>query len=285
MSAPLLLLAPLLAQLGPPLPRTTMPEVDRPSRQQPARQPTAPVPAPATTRETDCQVLVRSDPPAALEFAETWRGGSTSMNDRAAAEHCRGMAAAALNRWEEAEEAFAAARDTTPANERTARARLGLLAGNAALARGEAGRAIEALDEAQSEAIGAGDTRLNGEIAIDRARALVSLGREADAAGALAQARNQVPDNAQAWLLSATLSRRQSRLVEAQVQIQRAAELLPVDPEIGLEAGVIAALSGRDEAARKSFRSVIAAAPDSVIARTAQSYLDQLGPEASSPRR
>lgn len=285
MSAPLLLLAPLLAQLGPPLPRTTMPEVDRPSRQQPAQQPPAPVPASATTREADCQVLVRSDPPAALEFAETWRGGSASMSERAAAEHCRGMAAAALNRWEEAEEAFAAARDTTPANERAARARLGLLAGNAALARGEAGRAIEALDEAQSEAIGAGDTRLNGEIAIDRARALVALGREADGAGALAQARNQVPDNAQAWLLSATLSRRQGRLVEAQAQIQRAAELLPVDPEIGLEAGVIAALSGRDEAARKSFRSVIAAAPDSVIARTAQSYLDQLGPEASSPGR
>ncbi len=281
MSAPFLLLVPLLAQLGPPLPRTSMPEVDSPPR----REQAAPAPAPATTRETDCQVLVRSDPPAALDFAETWREGSASMSGRAAAEHCRGMAAAALERWDDAEEAFRAARDSTPANERAARSRLGLLTGNAALARNEAGRAIEALDEAQSEAIGAGDTKLAGEIAIDRARALVILGREADAAGALAQARNQVPDNPQGWLLSATLSRRQGRLVDAQTQIQRAAELLPVDPEIGLEAGVIAALSGRDEAARKSFRSVIAAAPGSLPAKTAQSYLDQLGPEAPSPAR
>ena len=281
MPSPLLLFAPLLAQLGPPLPRTAMPEVDPQTR----REQPAPVQAPATTRETDCQVLVRSDPPAAADFAESWRDASTTMSERAAAEHCRGMAAAALDHWDDAEEAFRAARDSTPANERAARARLGLLAGNAALARDEAGRAIEALDEAQSEAIGAADTRLAGEIAIDRARALVALGREADAAGALAQARSQVPDNAQAWLLSATLSRRQGNLAEAQAQIQHAAELLPVDPEIGLEAGVIAALAGRDEAARKSFRSVIAAAPGSPPAKTAQSYLDQLGPEAASPVR
>ena len=258
-----------------------MPEVDPQTRREQAQ----PAPTPATTRETDCIVLVRSDPPAALDFAGNWRDESASMSERAAAEHCRGMAAAALDRWDDAEEAFRAARDSTPANERTARARLGLLAGNAALARGEAGRAIEALDEAQSEAIGAADTKLGGEIAIDRARALVALGREADAAGALAQARSQVPDNAQGWLLSATLSRRQGKLVDAQAQIQHAAELLPIDPEIGLEAGVIAALSGRDEAARKSFRSVITAAPGSPIAKTAQSYLDQLGPEASSPGR
>lgn len=281
MPSPLLLFAPLLAQLGPPLPRTAMPEVDPQTR----REQAAPAPAPATTRETDCQVLVRSDPPAAVDFAETWRDASTTMSERAAAEHCRGMAAAALEHWDDAEEAFRAARDSTPANERAARARLGLLAGNAALARGEPGRAIEALDEAQSEAIGAADTKLGGEIAIDRARALVALKREADAAGALAQARSQVPDNAQGWLLSATLSRRQGNLAEAQAQIQRAAELLPVDPEIGLEAGVIAALAGRDEAARKSFRSVIAAAPGSPTAKTAQSYLDQLGPEAASPVR
>ncbi len=281
MPSPLLLFAPLLAQFGPPLPRTAMPEVDPQTR----REQAAPAPAPATTRETDCQVLVRSDPPAAVDLAETWRDASTTMSERAAAEHCRGMAAAALEHWDDAEEAFRAARDSTPANERAARARLGLLAGNAALARGEPGRAIEALDEAQSEAIGAADTKLGGEIAIDRARALVALKREADAAGALAQARAQVPDNAQGWLLSATLSRRQGNLAEAQAQIQRAAELLPVDPEIGLEAGVIAALSGRDEAARKSFRSVIAAAPGSPTAKTAQSYLDQLGPEAASPVR
>jgi TolA-binding protein len=67
------------------------------------------------------------------------------------------------------------------------------------------------------------------------------------------------------------------------IYIERAAQLFPVDPEIGLEAGVIAVLSGRDEAARKSWLSVIKAAPNSPSAKTAQGYLDQLGPEAASP--
>ena len=44
---------------------------------------------------------------------------------------------------------------------------------------------------------------------------------------------------------------------------------LPRDPQVGLEAGVIAVLSGRDDAARKSWQSVIAAAPDSDEAKTA----------------
>ena len=62
------------------------------------------------------------------------------------------------------------------------------------------------------------------------------------------------------------------------------ATLAPLDPEVGLEAGVIAALGGRDEAARKSFTSVIHAAPGSDLARRAQQYLDQLGPAAAPSR-
>ena len=40
---------------------------------------------------------------------------------------------------------------------------------------------------------------------------------------------------------------------------------------------MIAALGGRDDAARKSFASVIAAAPDSAQAAAARQYLAQLG--------
>ena len=85
------------------------------------------------------------------------------------------------------------------------------------------------------------------------------------------------PDSALAWLLSATLSRRSDDLVTAQQQIERAASLDPTDPAIGLEAGLIAALSGRDEAARASWRSVLELAPGTAAAQAAQSYLDQLG--------
>jgi Flp pilus assembly protein TadD len=42
-------------------------------------------------------------------------------------------------------------------------------------------------------------------------------------------------------------------LADAQTQIQTAARLTPLDPEVGLEAGVIAMLSGHEDAARKSW--------------------------------
>jgi Flp pilus assembly protein TadD len=118
-------------------------------------------------------------------------------------------------------------------------------------------------------------------IALDRARALVSLGQNGEAATALADARTADPDNAQAWLLSATLSRREKKLIEAQTQIEKAAQLAPQDAEVGLEAGVIAVLGGRDEAARRSWNAVVAMSPESPAAATAREYLAQLGPEGT----
>jgi hypothetical protein len=52
--------------------------------------------------------------------------------------------------------------------------------------------------------------------------------------------------------------------------------LAPNDPEVGLEAGVIAVLDGRDEAARANWESVIALDPESPFAETARGYLAQL---------
>jgi hypothetical protein len=50
---------------------------------------------------------------------------------------------------------------------------------------------------------------------------------------------------------------------------------------VALEAGLIAVLAGRDEAARKSWQSVIAIAPTSAEAQTARDYLAQL--EGAAP--
>ena len=109
------------------------------------------------------------------------------------------------------------------------------------------------------------------------ARALVALDRTGEAEAALNTARRDAAQDPDAWLLSATLARRLGKLSDAQFLIETAARLNPVDPEVGLEAGVIAVLSGRDEAARKSWQSVIAAAPGSAPAALAKSYIDQLG--------
>lgn len=195
------------------------------------------------------------------------------------------MALAAQGKWEAAQSAFTAAHEVTSASEPATRARLGGMAGNAVLALGKPDTALALLDQAHGEALGAGDSRLAAEISIDRARALVALKRDGDAATALATARANAAENGQGWLLSATLSRRQGKLAEAQQQILVAAQLMPLDPEVGLEAGVIAMLAGREDAARRSWLSVVKAAPGSDAARTAQSYLDQLGPDPAPSGR
>lgn len=240
---------------------------NRPPRTSSVAQPSARTPAIAT-----CLATAEADPAKGRGLAEEWvartRGGQ-----RAAGRHCLGVAASNGGDWPAAAAAFRAAREE--ADDPRFRARMGLLAGTALLAQEQPAEALRTLDAAQADA--AGDTALRGELAIERAVALVAMQREAEAATALGDARALLPASTDAWLLSATLARRLNRLAEAQGHIERAAALDPRDPAIGLEAGVIAALAGQDEAARKSFRSVIAAGPETAEAARAQSYLDQLG--------
>lgn len=219
-----------------------------------------------------CLDTARDDPEKARALAEEWVSRTTGTQ-RATGQHCLGVAAGNAGDWPAASTAFLAARDG--AVEPRFRARMGALAGSALLAQNKAAEALAALEAAQP--LAASDAALGSEIAQERAVALVVLGREADAGAALAQARTLGPDDAHGWLLSATLARRQGDLAAAQAHIEKAASLDPRDPAIGLEAGVIAALGGRDAVARQSFQSVISAAPGSDEARAAQGYLGQLG--------
>jgi tetratricopeptide (TPR) repeat protein len=278
----------LLAQVGPfvtpgPQPASPLPPeiIERKQQEQEKRQrqrqppPTAtPQPSRSPGELDNCLAGVSADPLAAVDAAQAWLAKAKGP-EAAQAGHCLGVAFGRLERWDEARAAFLQARDASGVG--VERARLGAMAGNAALAGGDAQAALAVLDVAHADAEAANDKPLAGDIAIDRARALVALGRDGDAASALAEARAALPANPQAWLLSATLSRRMGKLAEAQAEIEKAAELLPIDPEIGLEAGVIAMLSGREEAARKSWQSVIDAAPKSEAATTARGYLAQLG--------
>jgi len=300
---PLLLpLLPLIAQVGPfattpGAPRSTPFEQGVSRRkpvataQAPAAQPTdatpaqttRPVPAAQTAKGKECLAQVDDDAEAAADGAQGWlANGAKGPGERAEAELCLGLAHSKLEDWSEAEQAFLAGRDAAGAN-RMLRARLGAMAGSAALAGGHDEAALAALDAARADATGLADAALTAGIALDRARALVGLTRLDQAATALAEARDAMPASPEAWLLSATLSRRQGNLAQAQQQIERAAELMPVDPAIGLEAGVIAVLSGHEEAARKSWQSVIAAAPESPEAATAKGYIAQLGPAPAAP--
>ena len=232
-------------------------------------------------RLTLCLDQARGDPSTAIVTASVWLGQALDA-ERAYPQQCLGMAYTRLLRWKAAEDAFLGARGDALESTPSIRARLASMAGNSALADGRYADALADLDLAAQDAAAALDTALVGDVQIDRARALVGIDRASEAASALADARRDAPQNPDGWLLSATLSRRQGDLESAQSYIRTAAGLDPANPAIGLEAGVIAALAGADDAARKSWQSVVETVPDSPEAQTARDYLAQLGP-ASAP--
>lgn len=250
---------------------------DRPPRAQVQPEAEAdPDPDPVSAWLAGCLGTLEEDPARAHAMAQIRRAETTGA-DRVLANHCLGTAAAALELWDDARTAFTAAREETPEGEPRARARFAALAGAAALGGGDAEGALPLLTLAESDAQTAKSPQLEAIAASDRARALVALGRAEQALAALENSTALAPDRAEGWLLKATLLRRLERLPEAQTAIERAGGLAATNPEIALEAGVIAVLAGRDDAARKSWQSVITLAPDSPAAATAKDYLAQLG--------
>lgn len=228
-----------------------------------------------------CLALLPDEAARAHTLAQVRRNETFGAN-RVLANHCLGLASTTLERWDDAVTAFQAARDETPVEELSARARFGAMAGNAALGGGEPARAIPILEAAKQDAQLAASANLQAIAAVDLARAKVAIGDNDGALAELDSATRLVPQDADAWLLKATLLRRLDRLGEAQSAIETAGELAGANAQIGLEAGLIAVLSGRNEAARSSWESVIAIAPASHEAQVARDYLAQLG--ASAPQ-
>lgn len=284
---------PMLMQVG-PAPRDSMisalPEelANRPERTRPPILPeagdegddenAAEAMAQLPAAMQDCLQLIRSNPAVARDRAERTLAGASGER-RTVAAHCLGLARSELGQFTGAREAFLTARESLKGTDANYRAMLGLLAGNAALANGDA---ATALADFGPYAFG---LPLAGDIALDTARAQVALGRLEEAATALAFARDAKAADAAPFLYSATLARRQNDLTAAQTFIEQAATLDPLDPAIGLEAGVIAILQGREGAARKSWQSVLDTAPGGPEADIAKEYLGQIGPAvpASTP--
>lgn len=229
----------------------------------------------AEDRLAGCLETARKDPTSAIAAASGW-SGEASGAEASYPQQCLGLAYAMLLRWPAAERAFLAARDAAGVDDHFRRAQLATMAGNAALAEERAADALVSLAIAASDAAAAGDDGLRALVEVDRARAQVLQGSEAEAEATLAAARMLDPQSPLAWLLSATLARRLGKLDDAQGFIETAAALSPGYPEVGLEAGVIAMLDGRREAAEASWHSVVDLAPASEAAASARSYLAQV---------
>ena len=241
-----------------------------------------PMPDPVSAWLSDCLDRLSDDASRAHTMAQIRRNASYGA-ERVLANHCLGLAATELGRWDDAITAFGAARDESPADEPRVRARFGTMSGNAALASGDPARALPILEQAKADAQLSASAPLQAIAASDLARVYVAMNRSDAALIELDAATRLQPDVAEGWLLKATLLRRLERFDEAQIAIERAGAIAPMESQIGLEAGVIAILSGREEAARQSWQSVIDFQPGSLAAQTAQDYLAQLGEAGAEP--
>ena len=261
------------AQLVLPFPIFALAATEAPA----AVVPPAPARAVPTVEDDRLRLCIENagkDPATSLAQASAWVAGAKGAG-RSKPLECLGQIYTVLLRWDAAEGAFAEAAAATPATDDARRSALFVQAGNAALAGGHGDRALSHLDAALGVPGIAPLAR--GQAQIDRARALVALDRLEDAVAALAAAQRDAPEDPDGWLLGATVARRRGDLAAAQRQIEVGGSLASTDPEVGLEAGVIAMLNGREAAARKAWQSVMLVAPSSKFAETAEGYLAQLG--------
>lgn len=212
------------------------------------------------------------DPAKGVRFAEDWAkdGGGFS------ADQCRGFALSRAERWDEAAGAFdAGALAAQKAGSAADAARLWAQAGNAALAGGNAVSARNYFDRALAGGLPEGLAK--GETHLDRARALVALGDGKGARIDLDAATRLAKDDPLAWLLSATLARREKDRTRAAHDIAEAGRLAPDDPAVLLEQGNIAISAGDEAGAKAAWEKLLRIAPDSAPAASARSNLAQIG--------
>lgn len=236
-----------------------------------------PLPTLDEVQFAECLTLARTDAVSAVMDASLWgqQGGGHL------AKACHGFALASDFRFAEAVPVLTEAAHVADAKRDPRAARFWAQAGNAAIADNKPAEAMVALDKALASP--APNNAERADIEVDRGRTLVALGQTEDAAKALASARTLGPENGAAWLLSATLARRMEKLPDAISYIQIAASLLPRDPAVALEAGNIAIAAGDETAARKQWEQVIAIAPTSRQANTAQGQLAALSGSPTPP--
>lgn len=237
-----------------------------------------PLPTLDEVQFAECLTLASKDPASAISNASLW----TQQKGGYLARACHGFALATDFKFDLAVPILIEAATLAAAKGDPRAARFWAQAGNAAIAAGQADIAVDVLGKALASNSIANNERADSEV--DRARAFVALGKNADGEAALASARQLAPENGAAWLLSATLARRMNKLPDAVAFIQTAAAVLPSDPAVALEAGNIAIAAGDDDTARKQWEQAIKIAPNSRQATTARTQLAALADVTPAPK-
>lgn len=231
----------------------------------------------APTMLERCIAQVDADPEKAVTFASDWRIQGGDLDARL----CLGLAYAAQQKWPSAMTAFEQAARDAEGRKNNRSAGFWVQAGNAALAAGNAARAQAAFDSAIASGLLSG--RELGEAHLDRARALVSARQGKAARADLDAALKLVPEDPLAWLLSATLARREGDLTRAAEDIAEAGKRSPDDASVALEAGNIAILSGADDAARTAWEAAVKTSPESPAGKAAADNLKQMAGPVQTP--
>ena len=223
----------------------------------------------APTADDRCAALLRQQPAAALAEVERWRIGGGGFH----AQRCAGMVEAGRERWAEAAGRFDAAARAAEVAHDAAVADLWAQAGNAWLAAGQPARARTALDAALTAGTLTGQAL--GEAQVDHARAAVGAGDLDGARGDLDHALTNAAADPLAWLLSATLARRQNDTRRARTDIAEALKRSPDDASVQLEAGNIAALAGDEAGARAGWAEAARLRPAGAQGQAALTALRQ----------
>jgi len=211
-----------------------------------------------------CLGLLRRDPEAARSFAEAWGAAGGGEGAR----HCAALALLGMGETERGAERLERLARTVEGGSAAARAAIYAQAGQAWMLLGQTGRAYAAATMALTL------TPDDPDLVLDRAVALGSMGRYAEALEDLDHALALAPDRAEPLVYRAAALRHLDRPAEARRAVEQALALAPDSAEALLERGILRQAAGEAAGARSDWeRAVALAPPDSATAELAQQNL------------
>lgn len=224
---------------------------------------------PREARYDRCLQRANSDPAGARAEALRWgaEGGGWFARQCAGLAYTQeGNSGAAAGEFEAAAKAAEVAHDARAAN-------YWAQAGNARLAAGDVAAARSALDTAL--VAGTLQGLALGEAQLDHARVMVAAGDDEAARRDIDLALANASDDPLAWLLSATLARRDGDLIRAKKDIAEALRRSADDASVQLEAGNIAARSHDEAGARAAWAEAARLGPKTQAGQSARAALAQ----------
>lgn len=216
-----------------------------------------------------CLAMLRTDPEDARAFAETWEAAGGGEGAR----HCAALALLASGEVEHGAERLEQLARSSHGSA-AARAAVFAQAGQAWMLLGNTGRAYAAATMALTL------TPDDLDLLVDRAVALGSMGRYADALEDLNRAVTLDPNRAEPLIFRAAALRHLDRVDEALRDVEKALVLAPENAEALLERGILRQFMGDAAGAKADWEKVVALAPDSPAADLAQQNLalNEAGP-------